>query len=128
MSWYVDSSAIVAVIFDEPKALALKNILESAPVTSRLSKVEVLRRVNKFDENLLSRARKVLSQFQLVDMTEPILVRAETYPAEITAKSADAIHLATAETLSTLIEGIITLDKQMAKNADRLGLKVLSNS
>ncbi|MCX6445221.1 MAG: type II toxin-antitoxin system VapC family toxin [Actinobacteria bacterium] len=124
MSWYVDSSAIVAVIFDEPEALALENILQSAPVTSRLSKVEVLRRVNKFDETLLPRAEKVLSQFQLVEMTESILVRAENYPPQITAKTADAIHLATAETLSPLIEGVLTLDKQMAKNAQKLNLTV----
>ena len=124
MSWYVDSSAIVAVVFDEPEALALENILQSAPVTSRLSKVEVLRRVNKFDETLLPRAEKVLSQFQLVEMTESILVRAENYPPQITAKTADAIHLATAETLSPLIEGVLTLDKQMAKNAQKLNLTV----
>lgn len=124
MSWYVDSSAIVAVIFDEPEALALEDILQSAPVTSRLSRVEVLRRVNKFDETLLPRAEKVLSQFQLVEMTESILVRAENYPPQITAKTADAIHLATAETLSPLIEGVLTLDKQMAKNAQKLNLTV----
>ena len=124
MSWYVDSSAIVAVIFDEPEALELENILESTPVTSRLSKVEVLRRVNKFDESLLPRAQKILSQFQLVEMTESILIRAENYPRQITAKTADAIHLATAETLSPLIEGVLTLDKQMAKNAQKLNLTV----
>ncbi|MSW17996.1 MAG: PIN domain-containing protein [Actinobacteria bacterium] len=124
LSWYVDSSAIVAVIFDEPEALALEDILQSAPVTSRLSRVEVLRRVNKFDETLLPRAEKVLSQFQLVEMTESILVRAENYPPQITAKTADAIHLATAETLSPLIEGVLTLDKQMAKNAQKLNLTV----
>ena len=122
MSWYVDSSAIVAVIFDEPEALELENILESTPVTSRLSKVEVLRRVNKFDESLLPRAQKILSQFQLVEMTESILIRAENYPPQITAKTADAIHLATAETLSPLIVGVLTLDKQMAKNAQKLNL------
>jgi len=124
LSWYVDSSAIVAVIFDEPEALELENILESTPVTSRLSKVEVLRRVNKFDESLLPRAQKILSQFQLVEMTESILIRAENYPPQITAKTADAIHLATAETLSPLIEGVLTLDKQMAKNAQKLNLTV----
>jgi predicted nucleic acid-binding protein len=120
----VDSSAIVAVIFDEPEALELENILESTPVTSRLSKVEVLRRVNKFDESLIPRAKKILSQFQLVEMTESILIRAENYPPQITAKTADAIHLATAETLSPLIEGVLTLDKQMAKNAQKLNLTV----
>jgi len=124
LSWYVDSSAIVAVIFDEPEALELENILESTPVTSRLSKVEVLRRVNKFDESLLPRAQKILSQFQLVEMTESILIRAENYPPQITAKTADAIHLATAETLSPLIEGVLTLDKQMAKNAQKLNLTI----
>jgi uncharacterized protein with PIN domain len=124
LSWYVDSSAIVAVIFDEPEALALEDILESAPVTSRLSKVEVLRRVNKFDEALLPRAQKVISQFQLVEMTESILTRAESYPPQITVKTADAIHLATAETLAPLIEGVITLDKQMAINARMLNLTV----
>jgi predicted nucleic acid-binding protein len=124
LSWYVDSSAIVAVIFDEPEALALEEILESAPVTSRLSRVEVLRRVNKFDETLLPRAQKVISQFQLVEMAESILIRAESYPPQITVKTADAIHLATAETLSPLIEGVITLDKQMAINARKLNLTV----
>jgi len=124
LSWYVDSSAIVAVIFDEPEALELENILESTPVTSRLSKVEVLRRVNKFDESLLPRAQKILSQFQLVEMTESILIRAENYPPQITAKTADAIHLATAETLSPLIVGVLTLDKQMAKNAQKLNLTI----
>ena len=124
MSWYVDSSAIVAVIFDEPEALALEEILESAPVTSRLSRVEVLRRVNKFDEALLPRAQKVISQFQLVEMAESILIRAESYPPQITVKTADAIHLATAETLSPLIKGVITLDKQMAINARKLNLTV----
>lgn len=124
MSWYVDSSAIVAVIFDEPEALALEEILESAPVTSRLSRVEVLRRVNKFDKTLLPRAQKVISQFQLVEMAESILIRAESYPPQITVKTADAIHLATAETLAPLIEGVITLDKQMAINARKLNLTV----
>jgi predicted nucleic acid-binding protein len=124
LSWYVDSSAIVAVIFDEPEAFALEEILESAPVTSRLSRVEVLRRVNKFDEALLPRAQKVISQFQLVEMAESILIRAESYPPQITVKTADAIHLATAETLSPLIEGVITLDKQMAINARKLNLTV----
>jgi predicted nucleic acid-binding protein len=62
------------------------------------------------------------------EIEEDILRQAESYGPEITVQASDAIHLATAEALSSLIKGIITLDKQMAKNADRLGLKVLSNS
>ena len=64
----------------------------------------------------------------MCEIEEDIFLRAESYGPEITVKASDAIHLATAEALSSLIRGLITLDKQMAKNADRLGLKVLSNS
>ena len=128
MSWYIDSSALVALILNQPRAIPLSKILEGNPVTSRLTRVEVLRSIRKVDTALIPRAELLLSQLLYSPMAESVLFRAENYPAEITAKSADAIHLATAETLSTLIEGVITLDKQMAKNADRLGLRVLTDS
>jgi predicted nucleic acid-binding protein len=97
-------------------------------VTSRLSRVEVLRRISKSDTELIPRANVLLQQCASIDMSEVILKRAESYPSDITVKAADAIHLATAETFSSLIRGIITFDKQMAKNAERLGLKVFSDS
>jgi predicted nucleic acid-binding protein len=124
LSWYIDSSAILSVILKEPDGLPLESILGSEPTTSRLSQVEVLRRVTKFDELLIPRARLILAQFQLVHISESILNRAENYSADITVKAADAIHLATAETLAPLINGIITLDTQMAKNARKLNLVV----
>ena len=97
-------------------------------ITSRLSGVEVLRSVNKFDPLLVNYAKSVMKQISVCEIEEDILRRAESYGPEITVKASDAIHLATTEALSSLIKGIITLDKQMAKNADRLGLEVFSNS
>jgi predicted nucleic acid-binding protein len=128
LSWYVDSSVILASVFEEPNSIELSSVLKDHPVTSRLSSVEVLRAVTKFNDLLLPRAQHLLTQFSFVDVSNTILNRAESYSSEITVKASDAIHLATAETISPLIDGVITLDKQMAKNADRLGLKVLSNS
>lgn len=124
MSWYIDSSALVAVLLNQPSAIPLSEILEDSPITSRLTKVEVLRKIRKFDATLVPRAELLLSQLLFSEMTESVLSRAENYPAEITAKSADAIHLATAETLSPLIMGVLTLDRQMAANAKKLGLRV----
>lgn len=128
MSWYIDSSALVAVLLNQPSAIPLSEILEDNPITSRLTKVEVLRKIRKVDATLVPRAELLLSQLLFSEMTESVLSRAENYPAEITAKSADAIHLATAETLSPLIMGVLTLDRQMATNAKKLGLKVFSGA
>ena len=128
MSWYVDSSVIIAAILQEASAIEFSKVFESSPVTSRLSRVEVLRRISKSDTELIPRAEVLLQQLMSIDMSEVILKRAESYPSDITVKAADAIHLATAETISSMIRGIITFDKQMAKNAERLGLKVFSNS
>ena len=122
MSWYVDSSVILASVFEEPNSIELSSVLKDHPVTSRLSSVEVLRAVTKFNDLLLPRAQHLLTQFSFVDVSNTILNRAESYSSEITVKASDAIHLATAETISPLIDGVITLDKQMAKNAQKLKL------
>ena len=128
MSWYVDSSVIIAAILQEASDIDFSKVFERSPVTSRLSRAEVLRRISKSDTDLIPRAKVLLQQCTSIDMSEVILKRAENYPPDITVKAADAIHLATAETISSMIRGIITFDKQMAKNAERLGLKVFSNS
>lgn len=124
MSWYVDSSVILSVIFNESEVAKLPTLFRNEFVTSDLSKIEVLRNVTKTDDTLLPQARKLLRQISFIEMSNLILERACEYTSEITVKTLDAIHLATAETLSPLIEGVITLDKQMAKNARKLHLTV----
>ena len=113
---------ILASVFEEPNSIELSSVLKDHPVTSRLSSVEVLQAVTKFNDLLLPRAQQLLTQFSFVDISNTILNRAESYSSEITVKAADAIHLATAETISPLIDGVITLDKQMATNAQKLKL------
>ena len=124
----MDSSAILSIIYQEPEGKNIPSKVWVGSITSRLSGVEVLRSVNKFDPLLVNYAKSVMEQISVCEIEEDILRRAESYGPEITVKASDAIHLATTEALSSLIKGIITLDKQMAKNADRLGLEVFSNS
>ena len=124
MSWYVDSSVILSVIFNESEVAKFQTLFRNDLVTSELSKIEVLRTVTKTDDTLLPQARKLLRQLSFIEMSNLILERACEYTSEITVKTLDAIHLATAETLSPVIEGVITLDKQMAKNARKLHLTV----
>ena len=122
MNWYVDSSAILSIIYREPEGKNIPSKVWVGSITSRLSGVEVLRSVNKFDPLLVNYAKTVMGQISMCEIEEDIFLRAESYGPEITVKASDAIHLATAEALSSLIKGVLTLDKQMATNAQKLKL------
>lgn len=94
--------------------------------TSRLSQVEVLRTIMKSKPELLTRATRLLLQLHILDITDRVLDDASSYPTEITLKSSDAIHMATAELLLDIDDVLVTFDKQMAYNAELLGIKVLT--
>ena len=124
---YFDSSVLLSVIFDPGTE---QNFVKSARqefFTSRLSQVEVLRTVMKVDPQLIERATGVLRKVQFIEITDQIIDDASVYPQEISLKSSDAIHMATAELLLDVGDVLVTFDKQMALNAERLGVKVLTS-
>ncbi len=93
--------------------------------TSRLAQVEVLRNINRFHPDLLNDAVAILTTLQFIEMHDRVLNSASFYPQVITLKSSDAIHMATAELLLDSDDLLITYDKQMAYNAELLGIRVL---
>lgn len=124
---YFDSSVLLSVIFNPGTE---KNFIKSARqefFTSRLSQVEVLRTVMKQDPQLISRALGILHKVQFVEISDRVIDDASSYPHEITLKSADAIHMATAELLLDVDDVLVTFDKQMASNAEKLGVKVATS-
>ena len=124
---YFDSSVLLSVIFDPGTE---QNFVKSARqefFTSRLSQVEVLRTVMKVNPELINRATGVLRKIQVIEITDQIIDDASVYPQEISLKSSDAIHMATAELLLDVGDVLVTFDKQMALNAERLGVKVLTS-
>ena len=126
MSWYIDSSAILKFVFDEPERPALLKALTEPPVTSEIARLEVKRTVSRINPKDLDLASEELAKVRIVDLSKSVLSTAESFAVNVTLGSLDAIHVATAIQLSSEIEGIITYDKQMAKNAYNLGIKVLS--
>ena len=126
MRSYLDSSVILDLVFNKGSIVFSDAINKSEKLTSRLTQVEVLRSVTRVDPSLLIDAAEILSRVKFVEMTQSIINTASTYPQEITLKSSDAIHMATAEHLLDIEDVLITYDKQMALNADRLGIKVLT--
>ncbi len=127
MRTYLDSSVILDLILNKGTLVFSDSINKSEKFTSRLTQVEVLRNVIRVDPELLVDAAEVLSRIKFVEMTQTIINTASTYPQEITLKSSDAIHMATAEHLLDIEDVLITYDKQMVLNARRLGVKVLTN-
>ena len=126
MNYYFDSSVIISSILNPYQVTQLKSNSRNRLFTSRLSQVEVLRVITKLDQTLNPRAVDLLRELEYIELVDEIIDLASLYPAEITLKSSDAIHMATAEQILDVDDLLVTYDKQMARNAQALGYKVLS--
>ena len=126
MSWYLDSSAILKLILAETESKALINFLSEETITSTISRVEVIRTLNRMYPLSVIKGKEILSNFLLTPMNPAILSSAENFPESITLRSLDAIQVATVIFLDKSVEGVVTYDKVMIKNAKELGIKVAS--
>lgn len=118
---------LLHIILNLDRELKIGDNLKNKCFTSRLSQVEVLRTIMKGKPELLSRATRLLLQLEFVEISDQVIDDASSYRQEITLKSADAIHMATAELLLDVDDVLVTFDKQMANNAKKLGIKVATS-
>ena len=95
-------------------------------MTSQLSRVEVIRTINLYHPILLEDAYDVLVDIPMLPIDYAVLSGAENLPAFIKLRALDSIHMATAFSMKSEIEGIITYDKEMVTAAVALGFKTLS--
>jgi len=126
LRWYIDSSAIIKLIKPE---LETKTLLQQLPLsitTSQLSRVEVIRTIHSNFAELLEDAYDILIDIPMVPVDRVVLLGAENLPAFIRLRALDSIHMATAYSLKSEIEGVITYDKEMVKAASALGFKTMS--
>jgi predicted nucleic acid-binding protein len=126
LSWYIDSSAILKLIFTEKETLALDKVMNNKMVTSTLTRVEVKRAVNRINSTKSKVANDVLAQLQYTELDSQTLNLAEVFSPDVTLRTLDAIHVASVLRISEAVQGIITYDKQMIANAEKMGIKVLS--
>lgn len=126
MNWYLDSSAILKLIFQENESAALVRTIRSQSATSSISRIEVVRIVQRTNPESLSFAKAELSKLIFVPINEAVIRIAESFAGLATLRSLDAIHVASALLLHNSIGGLITYDTQMARNARELGIVVHS--
>ena len=94
---YLDSSAIVKLVVEEPESRALRRHLRRRHplVTSALARTEVLRALVLEGAEGLARGRAVLARLELIRVSDRVLSAAGgMLPPEL--RSLDAIHLASA--------------------------------
>lgn len=121
---YVDSSAVVKLVVEEPESAALRRHLRrrSSLVASALVRTEVVRAVLPQGEAAVARAQAVLSVLDLIRVNDQILRAAGTLlPPEV--RSLDAIHLATVLHLGRDVGSLVTYDERMTTAARALKLR-----
>ncbi len=125
---YLDSSAIIKLIFEEDETDALVAFLRTrrTRVSSVLARIEVTRIVARAGDPLPAReAQRVLKALDLIRIDDDIVARAAALePAGL--RSLDAVHLATAQMLGHHLTGMVVYDRTLTAAAKAAGITTWS--
>ncbi len=122
---YLDASAIVRIIADEPGRAATVAFLRDheTRVTSVVSTVEVPRAVARKRADAVLAAEAFLTDLVVVGLVSGIVSRAATLTPPA-LRTLDAIHLATALELGRELDAFVTYDTRLGDAARSMGLPV----
>ena len=122
---YLDASALVKLVVEEPGSWALGDFIrDRRVVSSDVARVELPRSIRRLGLSVAAQARaaEVLSKITLLKLERATLARAvQVEPVEL--RSLDAIHLASALSVPEL-ETFVTYDLRLAAAAEAAGLSV----
>ena len=125
---YLDSSALLKLLFDEDESEALAQWLiaraDVPKISSELSKIEVVRACRRIDEDAVPGARRLLAGLDLVPISGETVERAELV-GDPMVRSLDAIHLASALTLRSHLSAFVTYDRRLWEAAEAEELAVV---
>jgi uncharacterized protein len=126
---YLDSSAIVKLVVEEPESAALRKYLrrQRPCIASALAKTEVARALLPLGTLVQRRGAEVLSRIDLIRVSDRVL-RAAGAMLPVDLRSLDAIHLATALQLGAELARVVTYDERMAQAARANGCAVVAPS
>jgi len=136
---YAESSAVLAWIFQEPRADAVNDVFDRATLvlSSALTTIECTRGVRRAEaagrvtareaDTLLAELRLLADGWDAMEIGERVvLVASAPFPVE-PVRSLDAIHLASAKLASDRLGdvAVLSFDERVRANAEALGLGVL---
>ncbi len=124
---YLDSSALLKLLFQEHESDSLQDWLAARPgvptVSSGLAKVEVLRATRRIDAAALPDARTMLGQLDLVPCAGPVIELASDLEGPL-LRSLDALHLASALSLGADMADFVAYDHRLLEAAAEAGLAI----
>jgi uncharacterized protein len=125
---YLDSSALLKLLYDERGSAALETWLAARAgrpvVSSELAKVEVMRACRRVNADALAEARALLAGLDLIPLTSDVLDEAAVV-GDTLLRSLDAIHLASALSIRTDLSAFIAYDDRLTMAASAAGLEPL---
>lgn len=128
MAHYMDTSALAKLVVAEPETTELRAWLAAAsrqPVTSDLTRTELMRAVRRAAPDRATLARQVLNSVTLLQLPSSLFDAAgRLEPADL--RSLDALHLASALDLGDDLHGLVTYDTRLANAASRAGIAVIN--
>ena len=123
---YLDSSALLKLIFEEEETPGLVEFLSGWParVSSALARIEVMRIAARVEDRAVEReALRIFRGISLVRVDDGI-VAAATAIKPTGLRSLDAIHLATVQTFGHHLAGMVVYDRRLAAAARDHGIAV----
>jgi predicted nucleic acid-binding protein len=124
---YLDSSALVKLVVSEPESAALGAFLNGTSrwTSSALARVEVILNTRAHGAAATQYARELLAEFDLIPVDQSILnVAADLDSPGL--RSLDAIHIASAQSVLSELQAVVTYDARMTRAAETIGLPVAS--
>ena len=125
MAYYLDTSALVKLVVEEPETAALRAWLTAEPrdiVSCDLARTELTRAVRRVIPEQLTAARRLLDSVILLKVEAPDFDHAGRL-APVSLRTLDAIHVAAALKLGDDLEGMVTYDKRLADACTSLGIE-----
>lgn len=124
---YLDSSALLKLIFAEAESAALAGWLGSGStvglVSSDLARIEVLRGCRRIDPGTLPAARSLLAGIDLIPISGGVVDHAAESEGRL-LRSLDAIHLASAVGVRVALKTFVTYDHRLSAAAVAAGFTV----
>ena len=122
---YLDSSALLKLLFEEPESAALARwVSERAAtpmVSSELAKLEVVRAARRLDAGVVPAARALISQLDLIPLSSGLLAEAIDVGDPL-VRAFDAIHLASALSIRAELTSFVAYDARLLAAAAAVGL------
>lgn len=120
---YLDASALITLICDREHAAALRSFIGSRPgmpmATSTVGLVETVRTLDRIGD-YPNAMPDLVGRFTEILLTEEIRDAAAGLPGRL--RTLDAIHVASAEVVGSVLDALVSYDRRMLDVARAVGL------